>query len=496
MALIQDFKHDIFISYAHVDNESAFQGQGPWIELFCEGLKVLLGKRFGHTDTVKIWWDKERLDGGVDFNDAIANAVENSAVMICLNSPGYRESDYCKKELELFHLKASNEKVGLKITNRPRIINILLDDEDYQHWLPEFNKTTGFHFHDGDFPLETDNPEFKKRMKEFVKPLETLLREFQKIEPTPTPDPQAEVIGNEKEDFTIFLADVPDTLRSSRKRITSELDKAGYKVIADIPPPYEALAHEQRVKEAIKEADLAVHLLDEYPGREIEGSPGLWYPQKQTEISLEDSTPTMIWTPEDLNVSEIEEEAYGTFLQSIESRNFNANTYDFIRGSKSNAAHIVIERAKEIQQQKIISVNKTDDLSVLLDTHMKDMFYASELNNTLQENSIRAFLNPNEDEPEKNIDQLEDRISRVKKLIFLYGSVTRDWLLERISIALRIIINGGYDIEDFIVYMSPPFKSKDEIAINQRLVKLNIIDGSNFKGIDQAILNALKADSK
>ncbi len=127
MALIPGYEYDIFISYAHVDN-AMFPGQtAGWIEQFYTNLNLLLAQRFGRMDMVKIWWDSKKLDGSTDFDDSISSGIEKSAIMICLNSPVYLASAYCKQELDLFYKKASAEKTGLKIADRSRIINVLLN---------------------------------------------------------------------------------------------------------------------------------------------------------------------------------------------------------------------------------------------------------------------------------------------------------------------------------------------------------------------------------
>ncbi len=52
---------------------------------------------------VKIWWDNKRLDGSKLFDESIKEGIEKSAVIVCLTSPAYLNSDYCCKELELFY---------------------------------------------------------------------------------------------------------------------------------------------------------------------------------------------------------------------------------------------------------------------------------------------------------------------------------------------------------------------------------------------------------
>src|SRR6476660_172631 len=134
MPCIKGYAYDIFISYAHVDNIE-FPGQTDgWIEKFYKNLHLLLAKRLGRMDMVKIWWDNKKLDGSIMFNDSIQEGIKQSAIMICLLSPGYLASEYCKKELELFYKKGQTETVGLKVNNRSRVLNVLLNNIPFPEW--------------------------------------------------------------------------------------------------------------------------------------------------------------------------------------------------------------------------------------------------------------------------------------------------------------------------------------------------------------------------
>src|ERR1700712_3336410 len=147
MAFVSEFEYDIFISYAHIDN-IAFSGQAlGWIEEFYKKLNLMLAQRFGRMDMIKIWWDDKKLEGNTVFNYSIEQGIKNSAIIICLNSPGYVASDYCKLELETFYNKANNEKSGLNIADRSRIFHVLLNNIPFKEWPVQLNGTSGFPFH-------------------------------------------------------------------------------------------------------------------------------------------------------------------------------------------------------------------------------------------------------------------------------------------------------------------------------------------------------------
>ncbi|MEP7231561.1 MAG: toll/interleukin-1 receptor domain-containing protein [Ginsengibacter sp.] len=500
MALIPGYEYDIFISYAHVDN-AAFPGQADgWIEQFYKNLNLMLAKRFGRLDMVKFWWDHKKLDGSVLFDQSIEEGIKKSAIMICLNSPGYLASDYCKQELDTFYKKAQAEKTGLKVMDRSRIINVLLNNIPFNQWPAELSGTSGFPFHDAkeadDFgdTVDTLSTEFRTQMQSVRDAVWNLLSDFQKEQTG-----QQQINPDEyKDSFTIYIGEVADTLRSARKRTITELEKKGFTVVSGIPPPHEAAEHEQATNDALKNANLSIHLLDEFPGREITGDTSNWYPEKQVELALNSSKAQMIWVPAETDFSGIEDEKYKLFLHELETGKRASKNYEFLRGSKSTLAMEITDFAEQVkvQQMQRKAAKEKEKVSVLLDTHFSDQLYALDLSKTLLEHQIQPFINPQEDDPRKNINLMGERLRQVNKLIFLYGSVSKEWVLERMSAALQLIITNNYPIDDFFIYMAPPHKESGDISLNQRFLKINVINSSNNGVIDKSTLEKFLIDLK
>lgn len=501
MAFISGYDFDIFISYAHVDN-IAFPGQADgWIQQFYMNLNLMLAKRSGRLDRVKIWWDSKKLDGSVVFNQSIAEGIQKSAIMICLYSPGYMQSPYCNKELDLFYKKAQAEKTGLKIGDRYRIINVLLNNISHNDWSEQLRGTSGFPFHDstekdnfGD-PLETISYGFRNQMQNLRDAVWQLLTDFGQIQDG-TKTEMEEQIEEDSDSFTIYLGEVADTLRTPRKRIISELEKKGYNIISGVPPPDEYTAHKEATLEAVKKSNLVVHLLDEYPGREVIGAPELYYPQEQTEIALLSDKSQIIWVPEEMQIANIEEPKHQKFISDLENGTATTKHYEFIKGTKSSLIQEVLDIAEQLKNKKKKEATLSSNLSVLLDTHFNDQIYALDLGKTLLQHQIQPFINPQEDDPRKNIELLGERIRQVKKLIFLYGNVSKDWVIERMSAALQLIITNNYPIEDFFIYMAPPHKEVSDISIAQRFLKVNVFDSSKTETPDKALLDQFISELK
>ena len=88
----------------------------------------------------------------------------------------------------------------------------------------------------------------------------------------------------------------------------------------------------------------------------------------------------------------------------------------------------------------------------------------------------------------KNLEMLGNRMSQVRKLIFLYGNVSKEWVKERVNAALQLIMKNNYPVEDFFIYVAPPHKEDADIGINQRLLKINMIDQSDNPDLNDAAI--------
>ena len=132
MAQIPGYEYDIFISYTHDDNEG-FGNRPGWVDNFEDWLNSWLQKRRGMAD-LKIWRDNKRMHGNTLFDDAIQNALKNSALFLALTSRNYLQSAYCQKELSWFHQYHGQRPGGLRMGDAFRVFNILLHNIPHQKW--------------------------------------------------------------------------------------------------------------------------------------------------------------------------------------------------------------------------------------------------------------------------------------------------------------------------------------------------------------------------
>ncbi len=100
MAYVPTFEHDVFISYAHADNEggrvSKFQRN------LIKHLTSSLGCRAFHNPEEWVFFDQTGFRTGDEFDPKLERAARRSAVMISLLSSSYLQSEWCIKETVWF----------------------------------------------------------------------------------------------------------------------------------------------------------------------------------------------------------------------------------------------------------------------------------------------------------------------------------------------------------------------------------------------------------
>jgi len=510
MGYIPDFKYDIFFSYAHLDNKPMPKKEQGWITEFYEYLEYLLTKRCGRNGRLKIWWDQKKLDDNVVFDDSIAEGIEQSAIMICFNSKSYQESDYCQKELSFFYEKAKKEQLGLKVGHRSRIVQVLVENIPYTEWPKVLGKnpTSGFKFNTGEEddqlgdPVKTESAAFEEQILKLRDSIWTMIdtlvngNVINKTQDHQTTSAEPE---SPADTFSIYLGEVNDALYDRRDGIISELEMNGYHVICGEPCTTKAQEHKAQTETAINKAQLAVHLLGEFPGKKIKDDPDCRYIQQQVEIGLESSTPQLIWMPEDLKIDRVENTGHQSFLKGIEERTLSAKNYDFVRVNEGELSGLILEQANQLKEEltQKRAANKsagTGPVTVLLDTHFDDNAQAFGLKKMLSKYDIDIIFNLEDGDPRENIKSIYRNIGEAQKFIFVYGSEThKDWIDIRVNNTLKKLLDYKRYSQDVFIYVAPPEKDKDGIEVARHpLVKL--IDCSDKGTLDQQEIQQLIAE--
>src|SRR6516162_456444 len=156
-----NLEQNVFISYAHIDDQPLSPGEKGWITRFHATLKAILSMRLGRGEA-KIWRD-EKLQGNDVFSNEIVAQFRQSAVLISVVTPRYLNSEWCTREAHEF-CQAAQQTGGLVIGNKSRVFKVIktpVDNQEAESLPAHMKDLIGFEFFaikDG-APLELD-PDF------------------------------------------------------------------------------------------------------------------------------------------------------------------------------------------------------------------------------------------------------------------------------------------------------------------------------------------------
>ena len=139
MAYIHTHKPDIFISYAHVDDEPdpAFPDRPGWVTTLVRCLEKRIAKKLGRVDSYDIWRDP-KLAGHVDLSPDIIGRVRDAAVFLLVLSPAYLMSEWCRRELRVF-----DEAIRGRKAARGRIFVVEFDRVGSEAEVPRAGQSQG-----------------------------------------------------------------------------------------------------------------------------------------------------------------------------------------------------------------------------------------------------------------------------------------------------------------------------------------------------------------
>lgn len=178
MAYTAEWQHDVFVSYARVDDQPLPGARDGWVCQLVDALKVLLAQQLGRAELLAVWRDLQ-LPGNEPLPTAIFGAVQRSATLLVVLSEGYLASDWCQGEYEAFlALAGANtrrvfmvERMPIDRSRRPRPLDDLIG---YPFWIRDRS----------DGPARTlgvpvprpDEPEYYSRLNRLALELASELR--------------------------------------------------------------------------------------------------------------------------------------------------------------------------------------------------------------------------------------------------------------------------------------------------------------------------------
>ena len=364
------FEKDLFISYAHIDNEPLTPEQQGWITRFHATLEALLSMRMG--GKARIWRDN-KLQGNDVFADEIVEQFSETAVLVSVLTPRYLNSDWCTREVAEF-CKRAEKSGGMVVENKARVFKVLKAPVDTQEPLPQVVKDVlGYDFfmiEDG-APLELDSAygekfaqDYNRKVGKLAWDIAQLLKRLQ----TGTGDNGHDKQGPPKP--TVYLAECSYDRKQAREILEGELKRHGYTVLPDQELPRDEAEYLAAVERLLNRSQLSIHLVGETYGGVPDG------PSQKSEVVLQNELASkqskshelkrVIWVPEGTHSQQAQQQAFidslhqdaeaqiGADLITADIEGLKTSIYAILTKLEKPKPELPAEQAAAAEQAKLI----------------------------------------------------------------------------------------------------------------------------------------------
>lgn len=436
------FEYDLFISYAHIDNEPLTDDLPGWIDEFHERLKKVLAVHLG--EKPRIWRDN-KLRRDVDFDPEIIEKLARAAYLVSIVSPRYVRSKWCLKEVEHF-VQVVEEQGKLDDGNRRRIIKVIKTYVDHQEHPAPLQGTLGYEFFQYDedgYPLDLipglskeDEKEFFRRLNKLVVQLTERIEQIRGVQDAPS--------GSESSTgITVYLAHTTHDLSEERDKIRYELEKRGHLVLPKGAWPQIGSKVKNAVQEDLVKCDLSIHLIGSiYAAVPEEAKNSIV--EIQNDIAAARSKDTdfarLIWLPEDLEPRGPNNERQKALIEKLQRDPILHSRDDLVQSPFETFKDVLMDKLQALEEVPATAKEATEDarpVQIYLICDRRDLDAISPIKDYFDGQEgydlIVSQIEGKEGKPHRH----RAHLAMCDAVLIYYGQAPKGWLRVKVSELLK-----------------------------------------------------------
>jgi len=482
---VSHYQHDIFVSYAHVDNLIPPGVNEGWVTTLIKSLKIELGRKLGGTDIFSLWMDSE-LRGNSAATPETLEHLTSSATLVLILSPGYLASSWCHLELNAFLAQVDTHSGCVFVVEHDKV----------EKQLPQLSDLRGYRFwrrDDTDKIRTLAKPQPNPNEREYYNLIEDLGRELvdklkqlkksakipstlsQHHTPTVASKPRA----------TIFLAEVTDDLQEQRNQVKRYLEQYDIQIVPDtlyfFPGDNATEQLRQAIEADLQNSTLFVQLLSQSkPFR----PPGMSTPQLQYEYAQAvNDLPVLQWRDPQLDLNSITDTAQRNFLDSIQVMATSLEEFRQYIIQRLEKTEEQKRREEEKRQKAVLSQQSQQILSgynfIFINIVPKYQALAEEIGDILLEKGLASDLpSLGKLTPAKKRKNIENNLQVCDAVILLYDNTLEEWAREQLHLCLRIQSRYKKLLKIIAVFNKSP---TEKLLLGMKLPNLLVFDCANLK---------------
>jgi len=477
MGYLPGFLADVFISYSHIDDYPFGENESRWVTQFHRNIEIRVRSYLGRPITI---WRDLKLGGADVFSEEIASELGRSAVLLSIVSPGYLESEWCRRELQLF-TEATRQTGGIKIGNKARIIKVLKTPVPRER-LPELlDAILGYEFYRVELDTEVVrefliDPSAEGRRAYWAR-VDDVAQELKRLFDLML----AGRNSRSNSAGSIYLALTSSDLQNHRDALRRELEDRGYQILPDQPLPWNA----EQIVEAVG-ADLVHSAMSIHP---LGGRYGL-VPDGETrsivELQLDLATnraggSSVIWIPPGNAAAE---ERQRSFVDRVRNHPGGAGAVELLETSLEEVKAFVINRLRK-RAAPDPAVRKPDpnaaasDFCIYLVCDQRDRPAVAGLQKYLIEQGCEVMLPLRRGDPEQVRNDHQENLLICDAVLIYWGAADEFWLRTKMRDLIRVRgLGRDKPLKGSAIYVAEPQDDdKQEFATREAIL---IREGGEF----------------
>ncbi len=478
MRFVEGYEHDVFVSYAHVDDMTLPGVDTGWVTTLVDALQTRLIQKLGRPEYLSLWMDHE-LSGHESITDQLLNKVTSAATLVVVLSPGYAASPWCRREKDTFL-----DKIKDRVRSGSRVFIVERDQVEPEDRPEEFGDLKGYRFWErprrGEpvrifgYPTpKADDLAYYDRLEELCTALAGELKQLKAAAGRDRDVPARRGNGEQRDNGHpgVLLAVTTDDLETRRGEVERYLSQAGVRVLPDSEYPLDPGAFEEALVADLAKAKLFVQLLSEIPGRKWQELPQ-GYVRYQYELAVEAGIPILQWRNRSVEVNAVDDAEHRRMLdlETVRAEGIE----EFKRAIR--------ERAFE---ERKVKDEKPLQAFVFVDSDVNDRSLAESVCDELVEMGVDVCLPITEGEPAAIREDLERNLIECNALVIVYGASTVGWVHEQLRQCRKVLAKRDRVLKALAVYQGPP---EGKPGVTFRMRNLSVLDCS--RGVDSQALKS------
>jgi hypothetical protein len=354
MGYLSNFDEDVFISYAHNDDDLYAQESLGWVTRLHQDLEQRVRNYLG--SETQFWRDSE-IRNNDDFTNKILRRLVKTATFLSVLSPSFLHSEWCGREVDAFAGHAESNMGVLIDGERSRIFKVEKMPVDRSALPSAMQGTKTYRFYEPNpahpnrlrelrpFLGDEYSRRYFEQMDELAKDIATLLAEMAQWQ-------RSGGTRSLPDRTTVYVAETTSDLDDKVGELRRDLKDRGYLVLPAGDLPYRANAYKDTVQDYLKQAVLSVHLVGADYGFVPEGETksNVWL---QHDLAMERAEDPnffrLIWAPGEISSSDARQRDFLTQLHEYAGVQLGA---DLLTGNIEDLKTVIHEKLTEIRKRQ------------------------------------------------------------------------------------------------------------------------------------------------